>query len=163
MGGRRVDFSQLELDLAGVSDFHRAIYDAARRIGWGETVTYGELAEQVGSPGAARAVGQAMGRNPIPVIIPCHRVLASGRKIGGFSAPGGAVTKTRLLALEGVHLDKGTPLLPGPAAGGALTLRHAPPQRQPLARPGAPHRPCRAGLRLPAQRGTRRASATCAA
>jgi methylated-DNA-[protein]-cysteine S-methyltransferase len=118
MDGRRVDFSELELDLAGVSDFHRAIYDAARRIGWGETATYGELAEQVGSPGAARAVGQAMGRNPIPVIIPCHRVLASGRKIGGFSAPGGAVTKTRLLALEGVHLDKGTPLLPGllPAA-----------------------------------------------
>ncbi len=118
LAGERTDFTPLALDLAGVSDFHRAIYDAARRVGWGETVTYGELAERVGSPGAARAVGQAMGRNPIPLIIPCHRVLASGRKIGGFSAPGGAVTKTRLLALEGVHLDQGTPLLPGllPAA-----------------------------------------------
>ena len=113
LAGKRVDFSPLVLDLGGVSDFHRQIYDAARRIGWGETVTYGELARQAGSPGAARAVGQAMGRNPIPIIIPCHRVLASGRKIGGFSAFGGATTKTRLLALEGVHLGDGTPLLPG--------------------------------------------------
>jgi methylated-DNA-[protein]-cysteine S-methyltransferase len=116
--GKRIDFSMLALDLQGVGDFHRQIYEAARRVGWGETVTYGELARRVGSPGAARAVGQAMGRNPIPLIIPCHRVLASGHKIGGFSAFGGAVTKTRLLALEGVHLDQGTPLLPGllPAA-----------------------------------------------
>ena len=113
LAGKRVDFSKVDLDLAGVGDFHRQIYEAARGVGWGETVTYGELARRVGSPGAARAVGQAMGRNPIPLIIPCHRVLASGRKIGGFSAFGGAVTKTRLLALEGVHLDDGTPLLPG--------------------------------------------------
>ena len=101
------------LDLTGVGDFHRRIYDLTRDVGWGETITYGELARRVGAPGAARAVGQAMGRNPIPIIIPCHRVLASGGKVGGFSAFGGAVTKTRLLALEGVHLDKGTPLLPG--------------------------------------------------
>ena len=113
LAGKSVDFSKVVLDLAGVGDFHRQIYEAARGVGWGETVTYGELARRVGSPGAARAVGQAMGRNPIPLIIPCHRVLASGRKIGGFSAFGGAVTKTRLLALEGVHLDDGTPLLPG--------------------------------------------------
>jgi methylated-DNA-[protein]-cysteine S-methyltransferase len=82
-------------------------------LDWGQTATYGELARQVGSPGAARAVGQAMGHNPVPIIIPCHRVLAAGRKIGGFSAYGGAVTKERLLALEGVHLGDGTPLLPG--------------------------------------------------
>jgi methylated-DNA-[protein]-cysteine S-methyltransferase len=113
LAGKPVDFTPLTLDLAGVGDFHRKLYEAARRVGWGETTTYGELAKRVGSPGAARAVGQAMGRNPIPLIIPCHRVLASGRKIGGFSAFGGAVTKTRLLALEGVHLDEGTPLLPG--------------------------------------------------
>jgi methylated-DNA-[protein]-cysteine S-methyltransferase len=112
LAGASVDFAQVPLDLAGVGDFHRRIYDAARRIGWGETATYGELARRVGSPGAARAVGQAMGRNPIPIIIPCHRVLASGRKIGGFSAFGGAATKERLLALEGVHLG-GAPLLPG--------------------------------------------------
>jgi methylated-DNA-[protein]-cysteine S-methyltransferase len=117
LAGDSVDFARVPLDLARVSDFHRRIYDATRRIGWGETATYGELARQVGSPGAARAVGQAMGRNPIPIIIPCHRVLAGGRKIGGFSAHGGAATKTHLLALEGVHLDS-APLLPGllPAA-----------------------------------------------
>jgi len=118
MAGKNVDFSPLALDLAGVGGFHRKLYEAARRVGWGETTTYGELAREVGSPGAARAVGQAMGRNPIPLIVPCHRVLASGRKIGGFSAYGGATTKTRLLALEGVHLDCGAPPLPGllPAA-----------------------------------------------
>jgi len=111
--GERVDFSPLVLDLASVSDFHRRIYDVTRGIGWGDTMTYGELARRVGAPGAPRAIGQAMGRNPIPIIIPCHRVLASGGKIGGFSAFGGAVTKTRLLALEGVHLGNGTPPLPG--------------------------------------------------
>ena len=111
--GERIDFSPVALDLVGVGAFHRAIYDVARSLGWGQTATYGDLARQVGSPGAARAVGQAMGHNPVPVIIPCHRVLAAGRKIGGFSAPGGALTKERLLALEGVHLGSGTPLLPG--------------------------------------------------
>ena len=114
--GERIDFSPVALDLVGVGSFHRAIYDVARSLGWGQTATYGDLARQVGSPGAARAVGQAMGHNPVPVIIPCHRVLAAGRKIGGFSAPGGALTKERLLALEGVQLGSGTPLLPEPAA-----------------------------------------------
>jgi methylated-DNA-[protein]-cysteine S-methyltransferase len=113
MAGERIDFSAIMLDLAGVGPFHRGIYEALRRVGWGETTTYGALARQIGDPGASRAVGQAMGRNPIPVIIPCHRVLASGGKPGGFSAFGGAVTKQRLLALEGVHLDGGWPLLPG--------------------------------------------------
>ena len=111
--GERIDFARVALDLVAVGSFHRAIYDVARSLGWGQTATYGELARQVGSPGAARAVGQAMGHNPVPVIIPCHRVLAAGRKIGGFSALGGALTKERLLALEGVHLGNGTPLLPG--------------------------------------------------
>jgi methylated-DNA-[protein]-cysteine S-methyltransferase len=110
LSGERVDFAAVELDLAGVSAFHRQIYDAARRIAWGETTTYGALARKTGFPDAARAVGQAMGRNPIPIIIPCHRVLGSGGKVGGFSAFGGADTKQRLLALEGVHL--GEPLLP---------------------------------------------------
>jgi methylated-DNA-[protein]-cysteine S-methyltransferase len=113
MAGERMDFSDIKLDLTGVGPFHRSIYEALRRVGWGETTTYGALARQDGDAGASRAVGQAMGRNPIPVIIPCHRVLASGGKPGGFSAFGGAVTKQRLLALEGVHLDGGAPLLPG--------------------------------------------------
>jgi methylated-DNA-[protein]-cysteine S-methyltransferase len=113
MAGQRIDFSGIVLDLTGVGPFHRSTYEALRRVGWGETTTYGALARQTGDPGASRAVGQAMGRNPIPVIIPCHRVLASGGKPGGFSAFGGTVTKQRLLELEGVYLDGGAPLLPG--------------------------------------------------
>jgi methylated-DNA-[protein]-cysteine S-methyltransferase len=110
--GERIDFAGVALDLVGIGPFQRAIYDAARALAWGQTATYGDLARQAGSPGAPRAVGQAMGHNPVPIIIPCHRVLAAGRKIGGFSAYGGALTKQRLLAMEGVHLG-GTPLLPG--------------------------------------------------
>lgn len=113
MAGERIDFADIALDLTSVGPFHCSIYKALRRIGWGETTTYGALARQAGDPGAARAVGQAMGRNPVPVIIPCHRVLASGGKAGGFSAFGGADTKQRLLALEGVRLGSEMPLLPG--------------------------------------------------
>jgi methylated-DNA-[protein]-cysteine S-methyltransferase len=113
MAGERIDFSSATLDLTGIGAFHRRIYDALRSVGWGETTTYGALARQAGDSGASRAVGQAMGRNPIPVIIPCHRVLASGGKPGGFSAFGGAVTKLRLLALEGVNPGHEVPLLPG--------------------------------------------------
>jgi len=111
--GEPVDLSGVALDLSGVSPFHRKIYDAARALAWGKTATYGELAQRAGARDAARAVGQAMGKNPVPIIIPCHRVLAAGGKIGGFSAHGGASTKQRLLALEGVHLGHGTPILPG--------------------------------------------------
>lgn len=111
--GEAVDLSGVALDLGGVSPFHRKIYDAARALAWGKTATYGELARRVGARDAARAVGQAMGKNPVPIIIPCHRVLAAGGKIGGFSAHGGADTKQRLLTLEGVHLSHGTLPLPG--------------------------------------------------
>ncbi len=111
--GEKVDYGSVALDLTGVSPFHRKVYDAARALGWGQTASYGELARRVGAPGAARAVGQAMGRNPVPIIIPCHRVLASGRKPGGFSAFGGVSTKERLLALEGVSLGGDQPCLPG--------------------------------------------------
>ncbi len=111
--GHRVDFSNLPLDLDGVPAFHHTVYDACRKIDWGKTLTYGALAAQVDAPGAARAVGQAMARNPLPIVIPCHRVLARGQRMGGFSAYGGAITKERLLALEGVHPGDGTPLLPG--------------------------------------------------
>lgn len=113
LAGERVDFATLGLDVTGIGAFHSQIYDVARRIPWGETTTYGALAQRVGSPGAARAVGQAMGSNPVPIIIPCHRVLASGRKMGGFSAFGGINTKQRLLALEGVRVGDDAPLLPG--------------------------------------------------
>ena len=83
--------------------FHRRVYAVARAIAPGTTLTYREVAARLGEPDAARAVGQALARNPIPIIVPCHRVVACGGKPGGFSAPGGIVTKFRLLDLEGVR------------------------------------------------------------
>ena len=103
--GEAIDFSGVTLDLGEQDAFFKAIYEAARRVGWGETTTYGTLAKALGAgPEAARDVGQAMATNPVALIIPCHRVLAAGGKIGGFSAPGGSATKQRMLELEGVHL-----------------------------------------------------------
>jgi methylated-DNA-[protein]-cysteine S-methyltransferase len=113
MSGHGVDFASVAVDLTDIEAFERKVYAAARSIPWGRTLSYGELARQIGSPGAARAVGQALSHNPVPIIIPCHRILAKGRRIGGFSAHGGAVTKERLLALEGVRVEARTPLLPG--------------------------------------------------
>ena len=83
-----------------MSEFDTAVYRVARDIPPGETLTYGEIAERLDDPGAARAVGQALGANPIPIIIPCHRVLAAGGRAGGFSAPGGVATKLELLEIE---------------------------------------------------------------
>ena len=103
--GEEMDFSQVQLDLAGQDAFFAQIYDALRRVGWGRTTTYGALAKEVGAGReAARDVGEAMAKNPTPLIIPCHRVLAAGGKIGGFSAPGGSKTKARMLELEGVRV-----------------------------------------------------------
>jgi len=103
--GEAADLSGIELDFSRVPEFHRRVYVAARQIQPGQALTYGELAARVGAPGAARAVGQAMGRNPFPVVVPCHRVLAAGGRIGGFSAPGGIATKLRLLRAEQAHRD----------------------------------------------------------
>jgi methylated-DNA-[protein]-cysteine S-methyltransferase len=104
--GKETDFSQLELNLDGQDEFFKRVYASARRVKWGHTTTYGALARELGGgPEMARDVGQAMARNPIPLMIPCHRVLAAGGKIGGFSAPGGAATKMRMLALEGVRFE----------------------------------------------------------
>lgn len=105
--GEAVDFSAVALDLSGVPAFNRRAYDLLVRIGWGATTTYGALARELGDVTLSRAVGAAMGANPIPLIIPCHRVLASDGKPGGFSAPGGAISKLRMLVLEGVSV--GTP------------------------------------------------------
>src|SRR5262245_5355141 len=104
--GKETDFSQLELNLDGQDEFSKRVYASARRVKWGQTTTYGTIARELGGgPETARDVGQAMARNPIPLIIPCHRVLAAGGKIGGFSALGGATSKMRMLALEGVRLE----------------------------------------------------------
>jgi methylated-DNA-[protein]-cysteine S-methyltransferase len=101
LAGEPVDLAQVRVDLAGVPEFHRRVYEVIRAIRPGETRTYGEVASRLEMPGAAQAVGQALGRNPVPIIIPCHRVLAAGGALGGFSAPGGARTKERMLRIEG--------------------------------------------------------------
>lgn len=111
--GEPVDFRPLQLDLQGIEPFNRRVYDVLREVGWGETTTYGALAKRVDAPGAAQAVGVAMARNPWPVIVPCHRVLAAKHKTGGFSAHGGAETKLKLLAMEGVTTSDDRPMLPG--------------------------------------------------
>ena len=108
---RNVDFTGLPLDLAGARPFDLPVWRVCRDLGFGETVTYGELTRRLGAPYVARAVGQALGRNPVPIVVPCHRVVAAGHRIGGFSAPGGAVTKERLLALENVKIEAPAPLL----------------------------------------------------
>ena len=99
------DFRDVPLDLGEVTLFVRKVYEAAREIPVGQTVTYAHLARALGRPAATRAVGQALARNPIPLIIPCHRVLAARGKPGGFSAPGGRVTKAKLLAIEGAVVN----------------------------------------------------------
>jgi methylated-DNA-[protein]-cysteine S-methyltransferase len=118
LAGRPIDFSGVEVDLEGIDEFRRKLYAALRSVGAGRTVTYGELAKQLGMTGweGARDVGEAMGKNPVPIVIPCHRVLAAGNKPGGFSAYGGVTTKQKLLALEGVRLGEAPdapPRLPG--------------------------------------------------
>lgn len=102
--GTHDDLADVPLDLRAVHAFHRRVYELARRIVPGKTLTYGEVALQLGDAGAARAVGQALGANPFPIIVPCHRVLAAGQRSGGFSAYGGAKMKLRLLQIEGAPL-----------------------------------------------------------
>lgn len=99
-GGRDDDFLDVKLKLDGMTPFQVSITQACRRIPTGETRSYGELAELAGHPGAARAVGRVMATNPFPLIVPCHRVLAAGGRIGGFSAPNGIMMKRRLLEPE---------------------------------------------------------------
>ncbi|MGB6309230.1 MAG: methylated-DNA--[protein]-cysteine S-methyltransferase [Steroidobacteraceae bacterium] len=104
--GEKVDFSEIPLDLGGQNELFGRIYAAVRSVGWGQTTTYGTIAKQLGvGAESARDVGQAMARNPVPLIIPCHRVLAAGGKVGGFSAPGGSAAKIRMLELEGVRTE----------------------------------------------------------
>ena len=99
------DLTHLVLDMDGVPPFHQRVYALARKIAPGETRTYGELAQQLGEPGAARAVGQALGKNPFAPVVPCHRILAAGGRSGGFSATGGVSTKLRMLLTERARFD----------------------------------------------------------
>jgi methylated-DNA-[protein]-cysteine S-methyltransferase len=108
--GERIEFSDVTLDLDGQDEFFKRIYEALRRVGWGRTTSYGALARELGAePQAARDVGIAMARNPVPLIIPCHRCLAAGNRLGGFSAPGGTQAKLRMLELEGVQIGPPPP------------------------------------------------------
>jgi methylated-DNA-[protein]-cysteine S-methyltransferase len=100
LGGEAARFDDVPLAWPRVPAFHRRVYELARAIAPGATRTYGELARELGDPGAARAVGQALGQNPWPIVVPCHRVLAAAGGLGGFSAPGGGATKLRLLEIE---------------------------------------------------------------
>jgi len=109
IGGERRDLAHIPIDMTDVPEFNRQVYAIARAIGPGETRSYGEIAAQLGDRLLARDVGQALGQNPFPIIVPCHRVLAAGGKMGGFSAPGGMSTKLRLLSIEGAQ--PGGPML----------------------------------------------------
>ena len=104
LGGAADDLADVVLDMRGVPEFHQRVYALARAIGPGATLTYGELAQRLGLPGAARAVGQALGHNPFAPIVPCHRVLAAGARSGGFSSHGGISTKLRMLMTEGAAI-----------------------------------------------------------
>jgi methylated-DNA-[protein]-cysteine S-methyltransferase len=103
MRGEATDFSGVQIDLEGFDAASRQVYQAARGIGWGETLSYGELARRAGLGTAAREVGIALARNRIAIIVPCHRIIAAGDRLGGFSAYGGQETKRKLLELEGVR------------------------------------------------------------
>jgi methylated-DNA-[protein]-cysteine S-methyltransferase len=106
LAGEARDLSDVELDMEGVPPFHRRVYEVARTIPPGKTLSYGEIAARIGEPGEARAVGEALGKNPFPIVVPCHRVLAAGGKLGGFSARGGVATKLKMLAIEGALGDR---------------------------------------------------------
>jgi methylated-DNA-[protein]-cysteine S-methyltransferase len=101
LAGEARDLRDVVLDERTLDPFRRAVFAAAREVGPGETSSYGEIARAIGQPGAARAVGRALGSNPYPIVVPCHRVLAADGGLTGFSSPGGIATKRRMLEIEG--------------------------------------------------------------
>jgi methylated-DNA-[protein]-cysteine S-methyltransferase len=103
LDGQAHDLSTVVLDMDRVPEFHRRVYQITRTIAPGATLSYGDIAIRLGNAALARNVGQALGRNPFPIIVPCHRVVAAGGKLGGFSARGGTAMKRRLLAIEAGH------------------------------------------------------------
>lgn len=106
LAGGRPDFTDAPLDYSVVPDFNRRVYEIAIRIPAGKTVTYGDIARELGDVALSRQVGQALGQNPYAPVIPCHRVLAAGGKAGGFSARGGLESKARLLTIEGAQTSE---------------------------------------------------------
>ncbi|MEZ5230688.1 MAG: MGMT family protein [Acidimicrobiales bacterium] len=106
VAGNRRSLDDLLVDFGDAPAFDRSAWELARTIPPGDVMTYGAMAKRLGQPGGAQAVGGAMGRNPVPLIVPCHRVIAADGKLGGFSANGGTVTKRRLLEIEGAPIDR---------------------------------------------------------
>jgi methylated-DNA-[protein]-cysteine S-methyltransferase len=107
LSGQPRDLRDVTVDMQDVPDFNRQVYDVARSIDPGTTLTYGDVAERLGDRNLARDVAQALSQNQTPIVVPCHRVMAAGGKTGGFSAPGGVKTKLRLLSIEGAKLEVG--------------------------------------------------------
>jgi methylated-DNA-[protein]-cysteine S-methyltransferase len=105
LNGEKADLADVALDMSQVSEFNRGVYAIAREIPPGETLTYGDIAKRLGGVELSRDVGQALGQNPFPIVVPCHRVLAAGGKPGGFSANGGVKTKLKMLAIEGAYVN----------------------------------------------------------
>lgn len=106
LDGRPADFSRAPLDIKALPEFNRQVYEIISALQPGETMTYGDIAKRLGKePQAARDVGRALGENPIPIVIPCHRVLAANGRPGGYSGSGGVKTKLRLLTIEGARLS----------------------------------------------------------
>ena len=128
--GRLDPLTSVKLDLSGLTPFRRRVSEALREVGPGQTTTYGELARAVDKPGATQAAGSAMANNPLPLVIPCHRVLAAGGSLGGFSAHGGVRTKLRLLSVEGADLapvaERGIAVLGRMDPALARVIREAP-------------------------------------
>ena len=122
--GEASDLSGIALDMEGVPAFHRRVYEVARAIPAGATLSYAEIAERAGAPGGARAAGQALGRNPLAILVPCHRVLAANGRIGGFTSAGGVATKLQMLAIER-GFAQGAALLEFDAAEAIAQLRGA--------------------------------------
>ena len=123
LNGEPRDLGYVKIDTTALPDFHRRVYDVARSIPAGATLSYGNIAEQLGDRLLARDVGEALGQNPFPIIVPCHRVLAAGGKMGGFSARGGVRTKLRLLSIEGAEPSGPTLLEALPLAAGPRRRR----------------------------------------
>jgi methylated-DNA-[protein]-cysteine S-methyltransferase len=113
LAGETIDLSDVPLDFGEAPDFHKRAYDVARGIPPGQTLTYGEIAKRLGAPHESREVGQAMGKNPVAIIMPCHRVLGADGKMGGFSATGGVAIKRRILEIEGAAAIGAGPLFAG--------------------------------------------------
>ena len=126
LGGERRDLSDVTIDIGAMPEFHKRVYKVARAIPAGATLSYGEIAERLGDRNLARDVADALSKNPCPIIVPCHRVLAAGGKPGGFSAPGGVATKLRLLTIEGAQPEG---RMDGPMLFDRLPLAAARPRR----------------------------------